>query len=269
MVFATIWIGIPVYSGIRFGTSGVEKVLTAFAMPVGLLWTAISVTALVQFARGKSRDWIGYLLFSALLWLAGNVVLAGKLNRLIDPPGMDARPSDDLRLTHVVLLGGSTRLAPNGLPELGNDGQRLLLAAQWMHSKRAQHLIVTGGSTVFARGATPYAEQSEQLLVSIGVPAESITQLGGQNTREEMRELMAYCTDNHLTTDRIGLITNAAHMPRAIRLAKQLGLSFVPLPCASHDGLGDWAAINLIPSYVGVNANSNACYELIARLAGQ
>ncbi len=269
VVFALIWIGIPVYTGIRFGTSGVEKVLTAFAMFVGLLWSAISVTALIQFARGRNRDGIGYLLFSVLLWLVGNEVVASKLNHLIDSPDTSASIADDLHLTHVVLWGGSTRLAPSGLAELANDGHSLLLAAQWWHSKRADHVIVTGGSTVFASGATPYAEQSEQLLVSVGVPNESITRLGGQNTREEMQELKVYCTAKRLSMDRVGLITNAAHMPRAIRLAAKHDLTVVPLPCASRDGLGGWAVIHLIPSYGGVEANSVACYELLARLAGQ
>ena len=113
------------------------------------------------------------------------------------------------------------------------------------------------------------AQQAKQLLISIGVPADRIDVSTGNNTREEIRELATYFQQDGQGGKRIGLITNATHLGRAMRLAKKSNLKLEPLPCVYRGGPVQLTLLNLVPCASGLYANTDACYEWLAKLAGQ
>ncbi len=75
-------------------------------------------------------------------------------------------------------------------------------------------------------GPSP-AEQSTEVLRRLGIPPEAIETLLGRNTAEEMISLGSRFAD---LSRRVGLLTSAWHLPRAMRLARRNGFEPHPLP---------------------------------------
>ena len=270
VVACIIWIGLPVWVLSDLGIGGLEKLLTAYAMPVGLIWNLLILSSLASSYHHKTSQAMGYLGFAIMIYLFGTVPLGWSLSRLIEPDIPTVFPSEE-KYDAVVLLGGSTR-QKGEVAELASDGQRLMLATQLYHAGRTRHIIATGGLPVVALQDMPHSEQSRRLLQSVGVPADAITTLGGENTREEMARLAQHFSTGaqSLADSQVGLITNAAHMPRAIRLAGRSNLDFIPLPCVfNSSGSIEVSIFNMIPSAHGLLVSTTACYEILARLAGQ
>ena len=270
LIAAALWLGLPLHGCWEAGITGVEKVLTAFALPVGLLWNVAVLATLWRWYRGRLRAAVGSFLMVLAIGLIGNGYVGGLLAWLIEPPRSDWTLEQDGPFDAIVLLGGSTRHAPGTPPELNDDGQRLFYAAQLYHAGVTPRIIATGGGSVFDPRALPYARHSRILLEAVGVPSEAIVEVGGVNTRQEMRDLTQWFeVQGDSAPQDVGLITNAAHVPRAMRLARRHGLDFEPLPCAHRGGFGDWRPTSLIPTASGIERTTDACYEILARLAGQ
>ncbi len=267
---ALLWLGLPLLGWAMHGWQAVEKILTAFVMPVGLVWNlAIAAGGVAVWRRQASVAW-HCVAFVLLLGIAGNSWVAGRLNGWLEQPVAEFVQLPDGPWDAVVLLGGSTKMGPGGQPELGWDGQRLLLAAQLYHSGRTQRIIATGGNPVFTDEEPSHAEQAKVLLESIGVPAAAIECLKGRNTGEEMRKLAERFAGGQAAEadrePRIGLITNAGHMPRAMRLAERQGLRLEPLPCAFLGQKHGWGITSIVPSHYGLTSMSTVCYEWLGSL---
>ena len=104
----------------------------------------------------------------------------------------------------------------------------MILAAQLYHRHPSTKFICTGQriESMNATGIDP-AETSRDILVRLGVAESSIEISGGRNTYEEMSNLGKKYEG---TSQRIGLLTSAWHLPRATRLANKNGLNTIPLP---------------------------------------
>ena len=70
------------------------------------------------------------------------------------------------------------------------------------------------------------AEEAMILLSQLGGPEHDLNSIEGQNTAQEMLALSKTIEPEA----RVGLITSAGHMKRALRLAHSQGLDPVPLP---------------------------------------
>lgn len=267
---AVWWIGLPAWGAIAGGSSGLEKVLTAMAMPVAAVFNVLLLIVLVSWHTRDLRTARIAAIPLLLLGILGNDHVGGLLCWIVEPPRPLTGPPAVPRYDAIVLLGGSTRMSDPYTPALAPDGQRLFFAAQLYHRGVTPRIVATGGGLVFDEDDLSYSTQSRRLLESVGVPPEAITEIGGINTREEMRELRRWFeTQGDATPDRVGLITNAAHIPRALRLAERQGLHFTPLPTAHRGGFGEPSPNSLIPSEHAIERTAVAWYEILAQLAGQ
>jgi len=135
---------------------------------------------------------------------------------------------EDLR--EVVVLGGGTDSRINGESQLSTAGDRIATAARMYHAQRVERLICTGSNAFQGSPLDlPPREEAAEVLVDLGVPSDRVIQLEGKNTSEEMKNLHAWL-DAHQDCRRVGLLTSAYHLPRAIRLALSRGLELVPVP---------------------------------------
>ena len=268
-IAGVIWIAIPAAAFLMHGSTGVEKVLTRFALPIGLVWNTCLLGFLIGWSRKNNHAsvWLGLLFI--MITAAGNEPLSHWFNAMIEFPANGSSQDSSVQFNTIVLLGGSTRLDHHGTPELAGDGHRLLLAAQLYHARRADNILVTGTSNSLSDDPISPAQAAKRLLMSIGVPADRIQFSGGINTRDEMAQLAQHFEKHGSAKSRIGLITNATHLPRAMRLAKRNGLTFEPLPCLSRGGSAKLSLLGVLPSTNGLVANTDACYELLARMVGQ
>ncbi|MHB8902668.1 MAG: YdcF family protein, partial [Thermoguttaceae bacterium] len=68
---------------------------------------------------------------------------------------------------------------------------------------------------------------------------------------------------------RLGLVTSAWHMKRALRLARVNGLSLQPLPADFRGTAIEWAPRDFNPTGSGFLKSELACKEILAGLVGR
>jgi uncharacterized SAM-binding protein YcdF (DUF218 family) len=163
----------------------------------------------------------------------------------------------------VVMLGGGIGVDSTGQAVFADDGDRIRPVLQMWHAHQVGTIVVTGSSTNPSQKGP--AEVTQQLLVSLGVPAENIVQIEGQNTSAEMRNLQQWLADSNQSRSRIGLVTSAFHLPRAMRLASSVGLNLEPITSASranNDWVG-WARL-VVPTAGSLHTFSLCAKEWLA-----
>jgi uncharacterized SAM-binding protein YcdF (DUF218 family) len=118
---------------------------------------------------------------------------------------------------------------------------------------------------VFPRGeAVHYAERAEQL----GVPDEAIVPISGPHTTsQEVVRIKAEAAERGWR--RIGLVTSAWHMRRALRLCRVAGLEVTPIPCDFRGDIPPWSLVWLVPRDRGFVKVQFACWEYVGALVGR
>lgn len=228
------------------GRDAAEKIATALAMPAGLLWLLLMALTATHWPLRRSvqdgsngpfttsRSW-GMLLCFILYSLAGSGLISDFLARRLETPFLSVNPLTVDLPEYVIVLGGGAGAGPNDRIQGNMSGDRLILAAQLYHQNHATRFICTGQriQSMDTTGVDP-GQASRDLLLRLGVPAESIELLGGKNTAEEMKTLGA----RFGREQKVGLLTSAWHLPRATRLAERNGLNVVPLPADFRTAAG-------------------------------
>ena len=129
----------------------------------------------------------------------------------------------------LVVLGGGTTTRNSGHAQLGFSGDRIVEAASIWHVGGTTKIMCTGVQTfrTTENDLHPY-EEATQLLEELGVEPTDILKLKGENTSEEMENLKKWAEAN--PEKRIGLLTSAWHLSRAMRLAEANELEVQPVP---------------------------------------
>ncbi len=231
-VLTLVWIGFILAIRVTIDRNAAEKIATALFMPSGILW--LFLTALMiqvwPWRRPEYRSSAGYpaLLCFLTYTLGGSGYVSEALAVALERPYLQINPLEQPPMDLVIVLGGGGGPGANGRLQGNGSGDRLILAAQLYHQHPATKFICTGQriASMDATGVDP-AETSRDILVRLGVPDASIELLGGQNTSEEMKALGERFRNG---SARVGLLTSAWHLPRAMRLAERNGLKPVPLP---------------------------------------
>lgn len=284
LLVAATWLQQGFVAGMRCGMDLVQ--------PVGLVWLgmlALTVFAVRNWYRGSHSVFrpAGWLTCFIAWWIVGNGDFANWMSGQIESPlvaephpALEQRKLDRPFDAVVVLGGGSSAIAP-GFYELGRDGERVISAAQAYHAGAARKIIVTGSST---DGYEPPRKQSTQLLLSLGVPEDVIVPIEGVDTQAEMRSLKQLMDSRSTEKSelwqgdteqsgelRVGLITSAFHMPRAMRLANAASLELIPLPCAfrAKNEQQPWVASSLVPRAENLETVAKMFKETIAKIAGE
>lgn len=247
-----------------------SKFLPLFIYPVGLVCFLILAALIVR----KKRTWQTFLLILALLliWLGGNrfVTMAAvqSLESQYQPPAIV--PKADV----ILVLGGSTRsqLAPRVLPEMSEEGDRLIYAA-WLYKQgAAPKLLLSGGKPFLKAGNTSESDEMAQLLELMAVPREALwLEAFSDNTYENAVETRRILAEKGL--NRILLVTSALHMPRAVAIFKKQGFDVIPAPTDYLVTNADWAhytqadlglqLYNLLPSSADLDLTSRVIKEWI------
>lgn len=250
--------------------TAVEKTLTCLAMPCGLMWLGLVALTLLAWRR-KQRAllvWLSVLL--AIYTLAGNNELSKLLMRWLERDYARIRPLEQGPYDAVFVLGGGVGIAINGDAQLESSGDRAALGARLYHTGRTQRLAASGMTVAGPRDESQdSAEATAAIWREWAVPEEHILQFRGTNTREEMSAIRRLA-DEHPEWKRLGLVTSAWHLPRAMRLAKKQGLAMEPLPANFRGTAVDWSPwLLIIPNADGFLNGQLACKEILARMVGQ
>jgi uncharacterized SAM-binding protein YcdF (DUF218 family) len=254
--------------GLAYDRHLVEKILTRLALPSGIIWTVLGVAAYTSWYSGH-RKTSGLL---SALWVlftcAGSSLVSqrviGTLESRFERIDIEQIEPFDV----IVVLGGGTQTNPNGDVWLGQGGERLNLAASLYHAGKVRTLVTTGRHYDWSGPKDKTLAAGTALIWQrLGIPASAIAQLGGRNTSEEMVALRAWLTEHPAA--RVGVITSASHLPRALRLARAQSLSLQPIAADFQQRSGDPWPLALIPSSAGLLDTDLAVKEYLAALVGR
>ncbi len=217
----------PLAGGLIEGRATTEKIVTSWFMPLGVVW--LMLLFLVLFLWNQRLVWATR--FAAICFLAltisANGFVSGWLMSSLEDAQTPWRLDRDEPLDAVVVLGGGTKASPAYGRVEGND--RVLYGAEIYQQKKTRLLITTGKSSI--PGKADPSTDTRALWMRLGIPETAIQTIGGPNTAAEMQELKQLLGDK--TTGRIGILTSAFHLPRAMRLSKAAGFNLIPI-AADH-----------------------------------
>lgn len=154
----------------------------------------------------------------------------------------------------IVLLGGAMRgyTHKGTLADLNQQADRLVHAVALYQAGKSPLLLVTGGA---AAGDRSEAEQIKDILIVMGVPAQSILlETRSRNTHDNAVYTAQMLADRNLHS--ILLVTSAFHMRRSQALFEaQGGLQVVPAPTDFQRPVA--LRGNIVPSWLALPGVSN------------
>lgn len=247
----------------------IEKAMGLLVMPVGFIWLLMLAAALFHLRR---RQW-----GSAALWLAsaglyaaaGSIYVSGaliaSLERTSRPVQVEALQPFDA----VFVLGGGGDQDEDGHPQLSMAGDRIFLAARLWHAGKARMLVASGMARDGVQGVEDGGQETRVLWRAVGVPDRAILAVTEPCwvTRDEIG---AYARlQAKYGWRRMGLVSSASHLPRAMALAAKAGLDVTPLGADRVGRLLPFQLQYLVPQGKGFLATQRACWEYLGRWVGR
>ncbi len=248
-----------------YGRGWAEKVATQMVMPMGLLSLLLLYAVLSGFFRGLWRLFFASSLLFGILYTAGNPMVSSYLMSYLEtqypPPSIESEPPLDV----LIVLGGGVTSDRFGRSQLSTAGDRAMLAARLFKSGQAKLLVTTGDSMPgpHAQQLDP-SENTKAIWLELGIPQESIIELPGQNTFQEIEAIKA-ATDLWQNR-RVGVISSAFHLPRVMRLANRAGVPLIPLPADVRTRPREFNPTMLIPSAESLAGTEIAIKEWLGML---
>ncbi|MEY4568388.1 MAG: hypothetical protein RLY14_3358 [Planctomycetota bacterium] len=269
VAIASIPLVMTIGTWIASGKTAAEKVATALVLPTGLMWLALlGLVLFCLFAKSFRLASVAALLW-LLFTLCSSPVLPGYLVRRLQSDVIEVDPNQVESFDALVVLGGGTSQTPGGRSMVSSAGERVILAAKMFHRGKSSYLITTGESiAAISSSSKNGAQQTTEIWTDLQVPAPAIVRLGGRTTSEEMVEVRKWVLD-HPEVKRVGLITSAWHMPRAMRLAARQGLDLVPVPADFRSGELPDHLVEFLPNGGSLGEMDLVIKEYLARLVGR
>jgi uncharacterized SAM-binding protein YcdF (DUF218 family) len=204
-----------------------SKLIPQLIYPIGMVFFLL---VFAIFIKGRPRIQSGVLWVTlGVFVIASNGLVAKALIRSLEnqyePLGEGV--SADLI---VVLAGGEEPLnPPRSIPEINGAGDRYIYALQLYQQQTAPRVLVSGGGISWMDNEGSRAVQIASLLALIGLPEEDLIIEGrSRNTYENARESNKLVQEHGYS--QIVLVTSAYHMPRAVGVFEEQGLSVIPAP---------------------------------------
>jgi uncharacterized SAM-binding protein YcdF (DUF218 family) len=246
-----------------------QKAVGLLLMPAGLAWMLL-IAMTIGAWRSAARP-LAVLASAALLLftLAGNAwigdALIGSLEQRIPPLEVERMQPFDA----ICVLGGGTEVSDADGPALSSGGDRIALAARLWHAGKTKVLVVSGGSISAMERERDLAQESAIILRNLGVDPRAIIQApaGAVNTTQEIAAYGMLIREHEWK--RVGLVSSAWHLPRALRLCRAAHLEVVPLGADRRGRFRGWSPYWLIPQDHGFDRMQRACWEYLGMLAGR
>ncbi len=253
------------------GRTFTEKILTELVSPVGMVWFLLALFWIAAFLQGQL--WTGWqgLGIWLLLTLGGNYWVANQLIAGLESDFQLMDPFQAEPLERLVLLGGGTSSRVSGAPQLSMSGDRVALAAQLYHAGQVNQIICSGSNSFQpSEDSLHCREEARQILIRLGVPADAIVLIEGANTSEEIANLSKFMAQHaEQSPQRIGILTSAWHLPRAMRSAQRHRLEVTPVPA---DFRSEPFRLNpnlIVPGATELNSVRSTIKEHLGRLLGR
>ena len=235
-----------------------HKLLPALASPIMALFL---LTVLSVLTRSRAVK----LLTLLLLLTTTNPILANRALAYLERDFPPEPLSTIEPLDHVVVLSGMIRaiLTQDGviLYEFNDGADRIEAGLTLVASGQAETLILTRGQLPWSSGR-PEGEVLRDIALERGIdPDQILLSTQAQNTAEEAQAIAAMLPPNA----RIGLVTSAFHMPRALQVFRDQGLDPRPIAVDYRQGFDTVTVMDFIPSAESLEETSLFVPEMIGR----
>ena len=240
-----------------------RKVVALLVLPPGMLWLGLMVMAgwpgLKLLVRGLA------ILILVIYTLAGNAWTGAWLLDRLESPYV-ALPRPDGRFDAICVLGGGSSARPDGGPQLGPAGDRLIVPARMYIAGQAGHLVASGRNVTATGGSRSLADDTAALWRDLGIPERAITRLTEpRTTREEIRaykELIAARSWRH-----VGVCSSAWHLRRVERICRSEGIRMTPVPADYLSAKLPWNPMYAVPQARGFQNVQKALWEYLGVLS--
>jgi uncharacterized SAM-binding protein YcdF (DUF218 family) len=249
------------------GSYDVRKVVGLCLMPAGLVWIALAGLAWQVGRLGRRRLSMAAWTLWLAYWLAGNVWLGGALMGWLERDYTRIDPLQESGFDAVLVLGGGLGRHDYGQIALYDSGDRVMLGARLYLRGRTDYLITSGPMLEPPpEPLTSVPVLTSRLWQDLGIPAERILLI--ENVRSTSAEIAAL---EQLLAERswqrVGLVTSASHMRRAMGLCRRHGLEVAPLPANFTAQEMAPKSRHLVPQADGFDKVQAACWELLGAAA--
>ncbi len=248
------------------GNIYLQKVCARLLLPTGLIWIGLIATWLGLMWNRHAKGAIAVGLITLLYSAAGNVWLGAALLHGLEANLPPLDPTTTERFDAICVLGGGTDVDPFGQPQLGRAGDRVVTGARWYIAGKTPFLVTSGSG--LPGDTRDLSVETATIWRGLGIPEAAIIHVPGpQITREEITALQKLAQERGW--QRVGLVTSAWHMPRALSHCQRLGFSVVPLACHRLSAPSLPWFIFAIPHHEGFELTSIALWERLGALVGR
>jgi uncharacterized SAM-binding protein YcdF (DUF218 family) len=245
------------------------EALLMLTQPFALLLISLAVMLVIGMRRnlpGKRCRVAGIVLIAAT-WLGSTPLLSHCLFVPLERSNQPLKrwPSD---CETIVVLGGSICESSNErlVARLGESSlHRCLEAARLYHANGRPRIVVSGGSMASDPGGETVSQGMKECLLELGVAAndlfiENRSRTTFENSKETLQLVKGWGIDH------IVLVTDAAHMPRALECFNGHGVEVTPARCHFQASRLPSAAYWLIPTPSAWSKAQYALHEHLGRV---
>lgn len=239
-----------------------KKMLSVFIMPINIVLILLILSAL--FFKKRPTTSFKCLLCAVFLLFTASMPIVSNTFMVSIEDNYQAFTRADKPVDYIIVLGGWH--TPNAaLPvtsQLSENSLQRLVEALRIYKLHPEARIITSGH--HNRDTISNAEKVKQSLVLLGVSEQKIiTENFPKDTEEE-----AVLISPRVQGANVVLITNADHMPRAIKYFQAQGINAIPAPTGywvkNPHSQENWSYY--LPSSKHFQQTTIAWYESLGRL---
>lgn len=234
------------------------------ATPVMWIWYAlVGALVLLRGSRKERRTRAGwYMLLAGFLifTLLSFAPFAGMIAR----PLLERYPAPSSEMLHalqvITVLGGG---GGEGVPSEATK-ERIFAGVEMFKQSGAKFIAVQGSSEI--DGEPTDAEIMKKIALEQGIPEEKILVDPSSRTTAEHPARLQALLPSDIT--RIGIVTSATHMPRAMRIFRNYftKMELVALPVGSIIEKSQYRFIDMIPSVNALSSSTATLHEWVGIL---
>ena len=203
-----------------------SKLLPQLIYPFNLaLLLIFAALLLINFGRRRLGLFPGFLAIAILGVCSSplSVALYREHELKYPPVPVSSSPTADT----IVVLGGDVGIPVSPRTESQLHGNRLLHGFRLFKAGKSPLILVTGGNVFAQEGLEAEAFYSKAILADWGIPEDAIMiETKSRNTHQNA--IYSFETLKGQGIDKILLVTNAFHMPRAAAVFRHVGFDVIP-----------------------------------------
>lgn len=241
-----------------------KPILSTLAMPSCSLLLGIIGGLLWSIQRPKIGREVAFACV-VLLWClatpATSVWLSQNLLRQFEPVQSASLTSQGVQAI-VVLGAGLEADLPDGIPQLKRGGLDRLRHAIELSRETGLPIAATGGRG-WGSGSIDYEEATVTARVAQQVFGIKLRWIEGESRDTEENANKTFQMLDAERVNKIALVTNSWHMPRALKAFQSVGFDVIPAPMGYVTSSGS-TVIKFLPTAAALENSTNVIRELLA-----